>query len=48
VVEPTRFVSWPTGELERFLGKHPELRAALQLVIGKDLAAKLASDREQP
>jgi hypothetical protein len=47
VVEPARFVSWPTPELERFLGKHPELRAALQLVIGKDLAAKLVLDREK-
>ena len=41
VVEPVRFVSWPTAELERFLVKHPSLRAALQLVIGRDLAAKL-------
>ena len=41
VVEPVRFVSWPTTELERFLVKHPSLRAALQLVIGRDLAAKL-------
>jgi hypothetical protein len=47
VVEPVRFVSWPTDELERFLGKHPELRSALQLVIGKDLAAKLVLDREK-
>jgi len=41
VMEPVRFVAWTTGELERFLGKHPSLRAALQLVIGRDLAAKL-------
>lgn len=41
VVEPVRFVSWPTAELERFLVKHPSLRAALQLVIGRDLAGKL-------
>ena len=41
VVEPVRFVSWPTGALEQFLAKHAELRAALQFVIGKDLAAKL-------
>jgi hypothetical protein len=41
VVDPVRFVSWPTAELERFLVKHPSLRAALQLVIGRDLAAKL-------
>ena len=47
-VEPVRFVSWPTEDLERFLGKHPELRAALQLVLGKDLAVKLARDRDRP
>src|SRR5262249_52885665 len=45
VVEPMRFVSWSTPELERFLGSHPPLRAALQLVIGQDLAAKLTRDR---
>ncbi|HEY2992559.1 MAG TPA: cyclic nucleotide-binding domain-containing protein [Methylomirabilota bacterium] len=44
VVEPARFVSWATPDLERFLGKHPELRAALQLVLGRDLAAKLVGD----
>ena len=44
VVEPARFVSWATDDLERFLGKHPELRAALQLVLGRDLAAKLVGD----
>ena len=41
VVEAVRFVSWPTAELERCLAKHPQLRAALQLVMGRDLAAKL-------
>jgi len=45
VVESVRFVSWPTPELERFLVKHPPLRAALQLVIGRDLAAKLREGR---
>ena len=44
VVEPVRFVSWATPDLERFLGKHPPLRAALQLVLGRDLAAKVLSD----
>ena len=44
VVEPARFVSWAAPDLERFLGKHPELRAALQLVLGRDLAAKLVSE----
>ena len=40
-VEPVRFVSWATADLERFLGRHPEARAALQLVLGRDLAGKL-------
>jgi|RhiMetdeSRZDD1v2_1073273.scaffolds.fasta_scaffold217557_3 hypothetical protein len=44
VVEPARFVSWATDDLERFLGKHRELRAALQLVLGRGLAAKLVGD----
>ena len=47
VIEPTRFVLWGTDDLERFLGKHPDLRAALQLVLGRDLAAKLVSDRDK-
>jgi len=47
VVEPARFVSWATDDLERFLGKHSELRAALQLVLGRDLTAKLVSDRDR-
>jgi Popeye protein conserved region len=47
VIEPARFVSWATADLERFLGRHPELRAALQLVLGRDLAAKLVSDKER-
>jgi hypothetical protein len=42
--EAVRFVSWTTSDLEHFLGGHPEARAALQLVIGRDLAIKL-SDR---
>jgi hypothetical protein len=44
VVEPARFVSWATADLERFLVKHPPLRAALQIVLGRDLAAKLVGD----
>lgn len=46
VVEPVRLVSWPSAELERCLVKHPPLRAALQLVIGRDLAAKLREGRK--
>ena len=44
-VEPVRLVAWPTTALERCLAKHPPLRAALQLVIGRDLAAKLREGR---
>ena len=43
VVEPTRFVSWPRAELRRFLERNPDLRSALQMVIGTDLASKLRS-----
>jgi len=44
VVDPARFVTWATADLERFLAKHPPLRAALQIVLGRDLAAKLVGD----
>jgi hypothetical protein len=44
-LEPVRFVSWRTADLERFLGRHAELRAALQVVLGRDLALKLTGDR---
>jgi len=37
----TRYVWWPRGELQKFLAGNPALRAAMQLVIGTDLAAKL-------
>ncbi len=36
-----RYVAWPSAELKRFLADNAELRAALQLVIGADLATKL-------
>jgi len=45
VVDAARFVSWPTAELERCLRKNPPLRAALQLVMGRDLAMKLREDK---
>lgn len=45
VVEPARLVTWSTPVLERCLAKHPPLRAALQLVIGRDLAVKLRDGR---
>jgi CRP-like cAMP-binding protein len=38
---PARYVAWPSAELKRFLADNAELRAALQLVIGADLATKL-------
>jgi hypothetical protein len=45
VVETVRLVSWPTAELERCLGRHPPVRAALQLIMGRDLAVKLREGR---
>ena len=45
VVEPSRYVSWPRQQLEKFLSDNPDVRSALQLLIGKDLAAKLARAR---
>jgi CRP-like cAMP-binding protein len=39
--EDTRLVSWPKDELKRFLAHNQPLRAAMQLVIGTDLVAKL-------
>lgn len=40
-LEPLRYVTWPKSVLEPFLRSNPELRAALQMVIGTDLVAKL-------
>ncbi|HEY8078164.1 MAG TPA: cyclic nucleotide-binding domain-containing protein [Labilithrix sp.] len=37
----TRLVTWRKAALERFLAANPDLRAAVQLVIGNDLVAKL-------
>jgi hypothetical protein len=39
--EDTRVVSWPKAELTKFLSNNQPLRAAMQLVIGTDLVAKL-------
>ena len=41
VLEPTRVVSWPKADLRKFLERNPDLRSALQMVIGTDLAGKL-------
>jgi len=37
----TRVVAWPTSALKKFLADNPDLRSAMQLVIGTDLVAKL-------
>ena len=37
----SRYVAWKKEELKAFLAEHPPLKAALQLVIGGDLVAKL-------
>jgi Popeye protein conserved region len=39
--EPTRYLALPTASLRALFKKHPELRAAMQMVIGHDLVAKL-------
>jgi len=36
-----RYVRWPKEQLTRFLEKNPDLRAALQMIMGRDLVAKL-------
>jgi CRP-like cAMP-binding protein len=41
VTEDARLVSWPKAELKKFLEGNQPLRAAMQLVIGTDLVAKL-------
>ena len=40
---PCRIVAWEHARLRAFLAQHPDTRAALQDVIGTDLAAKLRS-----
>jgi CRP-like cAMP-binding protein len=39
---PTKYITWQKNRLDEFLNKNTEMRAALQLVIGRDLVAKLA------
>ncbi len=36
-----RYVRWPKEQLYRFLDGNPEMRAALQMIVGMDLVAKL-------
>lgn len=45
--EPVRFVSWSSERLEKLLSKKPDLRTALQLIIAKDLATKLAKGGDE-
>lgn len=40
-VEPTTCLSWSKGSLSKLLDADPSLRAAVQLVIGRDLVTKL-------
>jgi CRP-like cAMP-binding protein len=37
----TKLVAWPSATLKRFLVDNPDIRAAMQLIIGTDLVAKL-------
>jgi hypothetical protein len=39
--EPTRYLALPTEPLRALFKRYPELRAAMQMVIGSDLVAKL-------
>ena len=47
VLEPVRFVSWATEDLERLLVRQPPIRTALQLILGRDLTSKVISGRER-
>ena len=47
VLEPVRFISWATEDLERLLVRQPPLRTALQLILGRDLTSKVISGRER-
>ena len=40
-----RYIAWNHGELSDFLDEQPELRSAMQLVIGSDLVGKLRAVR---
>jgi hypothetical protein len=39
--EPTRYLALPTAALRALFKRHPELRSAMQMVIGSDLVNKL-------
>ena len=38
---PLRYVSWSNDKLKNFLGRNPDLRATLQMILGVDLVAKV-------
>jgi hypothetical protein len=40
-MEPTTVVAWPHRELRAVLDGNAALRAAVQMIIGEDLVAKL-------
>jgi len=39
--EPVRFLVWNRDTLDAFLERHPDVRAALQRILGLDVASKL-------
>lgn len=43
-----RLVQWNNDELKAFLGDNPSVRAALQDIIGADLASKLRENTDAP
>ena len=40
-LEPTRYFCWPKSKLKGYLGKNPDLHAAIQTVLGADLTRRL-------
>ena len=40
-LEPTRYVAWPKARLKTYLAKNPELHAAIEVMLGSDLAHRL-------
>jgi CRP-like cAMP-binding protein len=40
--EPTRYFRWPVNGIRSFLEKRPDLRIALQSLVNRDLAEKIA------
>jgi hypothetical protein len=41
-LEPGRYVAWSSAVLRKTLSRNADLRSALQILISKDLAAKLS------